>query len=92
MDNVRSEDIAKFFNISLRTYFRKKNEALNSFAKNLLSLGFTKSKLEEMFCCENWLNNLYNKNQELEDSREYSIEKDNKYRFFKSVLKEFNVV
>ena len=92
VDNVRSEDIAKFFNISLRTYFRKKNEALNSFAKNLLSLGFTKSKLEEMFCCENWLNNLYNKNQELEDSREYSIEKDNKYRFFKSVLKEFNVV
>ena len=79
-------------NISIRTFFRKKNEALNSFAKNLLMQGFTKEKLEKMFCGEAWLNNLYSRNQEFEDSKEFRIEQYNKRRFFKSVLHEFNVV
>lgn len=92
IDNVKSEEIAEIMHVSLRTFFRKKNEALNSFAKNLLALGFNKSKLEDMFYNETWLNNLYNRNLELDENREYSIEKDNKYRFFKSVLREFNVV
>ena len=92
MDNAKSEDIANMMNISIRTFFRKKNEALNSFAKNLLMQGFTKEKLEKMFCGEAWLNNLYSRNQEFEDSKEFRIEQYNKRRFFKSVLHEFNVV
>lgn len=92
MDNVKSEDIANMMHISLRTFFRKKNEALNSFAKNLLMQGFSKDKLEAMFCGEDWLNNLYVRNKDFEDSKEFRIDQYNKRRFFKSVLHEFNVV
>lgn len=92
MDNAKSEEIAEMMNVSIRTFFRKKNEALNSFAKNLLLKGFTREKLEEMFCGEGWLNSLYFRNKDLEDSKEYRIDQYNKRRFFKSVLREFNVV
>lgn len=92
IDNAKSEEISEMMHISLRTFFRKKNEALQSFAKNLLLQGFTKEKLELMFCGESWLNSLYNKNQQLEDNKEFKIDQYNKRRFFKSVLREFNVV
>ena len=92
MDNVKSEQIAEMMNVSIRTFFRKKNEALNSFAKNLLMQGFTKERLEEMFCGESWLNTLYIKNRDFDDSKEYRIDQYNKRRFFKSVLHEFNIV
>jgi len=91
IDNAKSEDIAEIMHISIRTFFRKKNEALNSFAKNLILQGYSKEKLENMFCGEHWLKNLYDKNHRLEDS-DFKIEDYNKYRFFKSVLREFNVV
>ena len=92
MDNAKSEEIAEMMNVSIRTFFRKKNEALNSFAKNLAIKGFTSEKLEGMFCGESWLNNLYIRNKELEDSKEFRIDQNNKRRFFKTVLNEFNVV
>jgi len=91
VDNVKSENIAEIMHISLRTFFRKKNEALASFSKNLTVLGFTGEKLNSMFGAEHWLKNLYDKNQVLDNS-EYNIEKYNKHKFFNSVLKEFNVV
>jgi hypothetical protein len=92
MDNAKSEEIADMMHISIRTFFRKKNDALNSFAKNLLLQGFTKEKLEMMFCGEGWLNNLYLRNQYLEDSKEFKIDQFSKRHLFKSVLREFNVV
>ena len=92
MDNVKSEDIAEMMHVSIRTFFRKKNEALSSFSKNLLLKGYNANKLEEMFCGEGWLNNLYIRNKELEDSKEFRIDNYNKRRFFNSVLKEFNVI
>lgn len=91
IDNVKSEEIAEIMHVSVRTFFRRKNEALSSFAKNLTMQGFTKLKLEDMFCGEHWLKNLYDKNNHIEDG-EFKIEEYNKYRFFKSVLREFNVV
>lgn len=91
IDNAKSEDIAEIMHVSIRTFFRKKNEALISFAKNLTALGFTQEKLNCMFGGEHWLKNLYDKNNRLTSS-EYSIEEYNKHRFFKSVLHEFNVV
>lgn len=92
MDNAKSEEIAEMMHVSIRTFFRKKNDALNSFSKNLLMQGFTREKLEDMFCGEDWLNNLYNRNKNFEDSKEFRIDQYNKRRFFKSVLNEFNVV
>ena len=91
IDNVKSEEIAEIMHISLRTFFRKKNDAINSFAKNLSMQGYTSEKLETMFYGEHWLKNLYDKNQ-LHEGGEFKLEDFNKYKFFKSVLKEFNMV
>lgn len=91
IDNAKNEDIAELMHISIRTFFRKKNEALQCFAKNLLLQGFNVEKLEMMFGGEYWLKNLYNRNQQLEDSKEFRISQYNKQKFFKSVLNEFNV-
>ena len=92
MDNVKSEEVAEMMHISLRTFFRKKDEALTNFSKRLLMQGFTKEKLESMFCGEGWLNSLYERNQQLQENKEYRIDRNNKRRFFRSVLHEFNVV
>ena len=90
VDNVKSEKIAEIMHISLRTFFRKKNDALNSFAKNLVLQGYTNEKLESMFYGEHWLKNLYDKNQLIENG-ELKTDEFNKHRFFKTVLREFNV-
>jgi len=91
IDNIKSEKIAELMGISLRTFFRRKNDAISSFAKNLSLQGYTSQKLESMFYGEHWIKNLYDKNL-LMESGETKEEGFNKYRFFKSVLKEFNVV
>lgn len=91
IDGVKSEEIAEIMHISMRTFFRKKNEAIESFSKNLVINGYTKEKLESMFCGEDWLKNLYNKKLNEEVGHSKRMEEINKYKFFKSVLHEFNV-
>ena len=90
VDGVKSCDIAETMHISNRTYFRVKSESLERFADALINEGFTKEKLEEMFCDENWLTKLYNQNM-----REIKTDFNDdvlRYRFFKSVIREFNMV
>lgn len=41
--------------ISLRTFFRRQNEALESFSKTLLQLGHTKTSFDDMLKNENWI-------------------------------------
>lgn len=90
VDGVKGDDIALLMRVSNRTYFRFKNSAIEHFSKVLVSKGYNKQKLEEMFCGENWLNNLYRSNKE-----EIKLDFDDdliKYKFFKSVIREFNMV
>lgn len=90
VDGVKGDDIALLMRVSNRTYFRFKNNAIEHFSKVLVSKGYNKQKLEEMFCGENWLNNLYRSNKE-----EIRLDFDDdliKYKFFKSVIREFNMV
>lgn len=90
VDGVKSNEIALLMRVSNRTYFRVKNNAIEHFAKILVQKGYNKSKLEEMFCGENWLSKLYNIQKE-----EVKVDFDDdliKYKFFKSVIREFNMV
>jgi len=89
VDGAKSSDIAEILHVSMRTFFRVSNSALESFAKIMQMNGFSKEKLEDMFCGENWLKNLYNKNQTMQRDFDDDILK---YKFFKNVIREFNMV
>ncbi len=90
IDGVKTTECAELLHISNRTFFRLKNDAINVFTQKLIGLGYTKSKLEEIFCGENWLKNLYNHNS---DNAQKDFDADlRKYRFFKNVIREFNMV
>lgn len=61
IDNIKCTDIAKIFGVSIRSYFRWMNEAVNSFAIKLKNMGYTDESLREMCDNEIWLKQLYNK-------------------------------
>lgn len=92
IDNIKSSIVADMMGISLRTFFRKKSEALNSFSKHMISKGYTKERIEDMFLGESWIRRLYEKNLELQLSKDYKMDRVAKRQFFNSVLKEFNIV
>ena len=91
IDNIKSEVVAEMMGVSIRTFFRKKTEALNNFAKYMIKQGITKEKLEKMFLGESWIHSLYEKNLQLQISKDYRLDKHSKRQFFNSVLREFNV-
>lgn len=90
IDGVKNEDIANIMHISDRTFFRVKNSALDIFTKTLMGMGYSKERLEEMFCGENWLKHLYKANCK-EVKRDFDDDII-KYKFFKNVIREFNMV
>ncbi len=61
IDNMKGADIAKRLGLSIRSYFRWVNEAVNAFSKKLNALGFSDQKLKEMCDSEEWIKRLYNK-------------------------------
>ena len=61
IDNMKSTDIAKTLGISIRSYFRWLNLAIEAFGKKLNSLGYTDVKLREMCNKEVWIKSVYNK-------------------------------
>ena len=61
IDNMKCSDIAKLLGISIRSYFRWMNEAINSSTIKLKSLGYTDELLKEMCNDELWIKQLYNK-------------------------------
>lgn len=58
-DRVKSEDIAKIMGLSHRNYFRKLNQAINSFATGLVKFGFTAVVLEKTVEKEEWIKDVY---------------------------------
>lgn len=94
IDGVKSSDVAKMLNISMRTLFRKKNEALNCFSKVLKNMGYDSKKLEELYGSEVWLKNVYAKNlmHEISNNKEYIATKINEYQLLKNVMNEFNAL
>ncbi len=95
VDMVKSSDIAKNFNISIRTFFRKKRLAINKLANILKALGFNSPKLKEHLQGEGWLINLFNKNLEnfnLENGADNSdvLSSVNQYKLLKYIMKDLN--
>lgn len=64
LDQLPAKKIAETMNISLRTYFRRKEEAINTFAKNLLLKGYSLNFLISQFFSQEWLKKFYIVNAE----------------------------
>lgn len=58
-DKVKSAEIASLLNCSARTYFRKKEVALNSFTIALKNLNYGCDYLEKNYLSEKWLMDYY---------------------------------
>jgi len=80
VDRMSGETISTALNIKRRTYFRKYQQALNSFSSTLLKNGFDSNNILALVKNEAWIIDVYkafldkeiSKNQELEISN-YSI-------------------
>lgn len=59
VDNLNYKKIIEILNISERTFFRRKEMAISSFAKQLSYFGFDAKKLNEYLKHENWIKNAY---------------------------------
>lgn len=60
IDGVKSELVAQILGISIRTFFRKKNSALNEFSTIFQSKGYDEEFFEREYLNENWFMLVYN--------------------------------
>ena len=60
VDGKKCVNLANYFNVCLRTVFRKLNSALASFSLALKRLGYDESKLKEMLAQEKWISSVHN--------------------------------
>lgn len=89
IDGLKTTEITKLMGCVERTFFRKKDEAIVAFGKNLKCMGFDESRLSQMFGKEKWLRELLTKNQQHEALGKISKELP-EYNFLKKVMKELN--
>lgn len=59
-DGIKSELVADMLGISLRTFFRRKANALNQFTIILEALGYDAEFFESEYFCERWFMSIYN--------------------------------
>ncbi len=60
IDGVTSELVAQFLGVSLRTFFRKKIEALNKFNNQMIANGFDLDFFNNEYSSEKWIVSIYN--------------------------------
>lgn len=60
IDGVKSEMIAQIMGISIRTFFRKKNDAIQQFSLIFQSKGYDEEFFETEYGCEQWFLSVYN--------------------------------
>ncbi len=59
IDGVKSELIAQFLGVSIRTFFRKKMKALENFNEQMIECGFDLQFFETEYSTEKWLLSVY---------------------------------
>lgn len=86
IDNFKANNVADALDISIRTFFRRKNQCISKFASMLKIMGYTNEKLQKMFEKEMWLLNAleYNNIEHNEES-----ERLQSYKILKSIDQDF---
>ena len=87
VDGVKCKDVANILKMPMRTYFRAKSKAVNSFANALIRLGYTDAKLQEKYGSEHWLNKVYASAKENKEVTQYTTSS-----FLQDVLSEFGKI
>ena len=59
LDGAKSELVAKLLGVSLRTFFRKKVNAIKQFASVLQEIGYDEEFFESEYFCEKWFMAVY---------------------------------
>ncbi len=59
MDGITANLISQLLGVSLRTFFRQKTKALDSFCFELDKRGYGKAFFEEEYSCEKWFSSVY---------------------------------
>ncbi|MGN1208341.1 MAG: DUF1492 domain-containing protein [Christensenellales bacterium] len=77
VDKMSHETVIRALNMKRRTYFRKYNDAICSFASNLLSNGFDENKIIKLIKNERWILFLFNEYYEKEISKKAEPEISN---------------
>lgn len=72
IDGLKCRQICENENISMRTVFRKLENAEISFAKNLKMRGYCESKIASFLKNEKWINNVYLKMSEKDENINFS--------------------
>jgi len=91
VDRVKSEDMAKVLNVSLRTLFRKINRSLELFAEALIKKGYSPEVLSLWLENEGWIKELYNAlikkelGQEIKENAEKNLDVNYLSLAFKSI-------
>ncbi len=91
VDGLKTTEVTKLMGCVERTFFRKKDEAIVAFGKNLKCMGFDEIRLSQMFGKEKWLSNLLVKNQQHEALGKLGKELP-EYNFLKNVIKELSQI
>ena len=66
VDKIKAERASEVLNISIRTFFRKTNIAVDEFAVQLEKFGYNSKKLLNIFGKENWIMEIYGAYQKKE--------------------------
>ena len=85
IDKLKAEKASFALNISLRTYFRRINFAVDEFAFELLKFGYTPQKLLNIFEKESWIMEIYS-SFEKKDMKESELDS---FNFLGLALKSF---
>lgn len=62
LDGVKAKDLSAMHDINIRTFFRRKNIALNKFSNAMLSMGFHSNYLLNLLNEEKWILRIYENN------------------------------
>lgn len=85
-ENFKSNNVASAMNISIRTFFRRKNQCISKFANTLKMLGYTDEKLSKMFEKEMWFMNALQYNSEEHNEEDDRLQS---YKLLRAIGQDF---
>lgn len=95
-DLMKSQQVADAMDISIRTFFRRKKLATESFGKALKLEGYDNQKLQNWLSGENWLIGVFESNLQQDVEKEKEKEEDvseniYEYNLLKTIIKDLNL-
>lgn len=87
-DNLKCEEIAKLMDISIRSYFRHKDLAINAYCSNLKVMGYDEAYFNKKYNDELWMEDNYKMNsfEKPTNLKPSKLNPENKSSLYKTLL------